>query len=119
MEEIYVIPEKPQYSEEIRRLQDSDPASASMVFNPLIQKIVENIAAVKQGADTAWDEASGDTAELQKRVEKLESRPAVVFYAGTVAPADTSILWIDTTANTGGLKYYNGSTWVHVPVAYT
>lgn len=44
---------------------------------------------------------------------------ADVFYAGSSAPSNTKLLWIDTTANTGGLKYYNGSSWVHVPVAYT
>lgn len=42
-----------------------------------------------------------------------------VFYAGTSAPSDTKKLWIDTTSTTGGLKYHNGSSWVHVPVAYT
>lgn len=41
------------------------------------------------------------------------------FAAGASAPADKAKLWIDTTANTGGLKYWNGSAWVHVPVAYT
>lgn len=39
------------------------------------------------------------------------------FYAGTSAPSDTTQLWIDTTATTGGLKYHNGSAWVHVPVS--
>lgn len=42
-----------------------------------------------------------------------------VFAVGTTAPADTGMLWIDTTAKTGGLKYHNGTAWVHVPVAYT
>lgn len=42
-----------------------------------------------------------------------------VFQSGPTAPADKSLLWIDTTAGTGGLKYYNGTAWVHVPVAYT
>ena len=42
-----------------------------------------------------------------------------LYVAGTTAPTDTKVLWIDTTANTGGLKYYNGTAWVHVPVAYT
>lgn len=42
-----------------------------------------------------------------------------IFYAGTSAPSNTKLLWIDTTATTGGLKYYNGSAWVHVPVAFT
>ena len=41
------------------------------------------------------------------------------FTAGTSAPSNTSVLWIDTNATTGGLKYYDGSAWVHVPVAYT
>lgn len=42
-----------------------------------------------------------------------------IFYAGKTAPSDTQKLWIDTTATTGGLKYHNGSAWVHVPVSTT
>ena len=42
-----------------------------------------------------------------------------IFYAGKTAPSDTKKLWIDTTATTGGLKYHNGSAWVHVPVSTT
>lgn len=42
-----------------------------------------------------------------------------IFSAGNTAPENTKLLWIDTTASTGGLKYYNGSEWVHCPVAYT
>ena len=42
-----------------------------------------------------------------------------VFSVGTSAPSNTNLLWIDTNSSTGGLKYYNGSSWVHVPVAYT
>lgn len=43
-----------------------------------------------------------------------------VWYAGTSAPSNTNLLWIDTNATTGGLKYYKNSTdkWVHVPVAF-
>lgn len=41
------------------------------------------------------------------------------YAIGTTAPDNTKLLWIDTTASTGGLKYYDGSAWVHVPVAYT
>ena len=49
----------------------------------------------------------------------FESLSGRVFHAGTSAPANTGLLWIDTTANTGGLKYHNGSAWVHVPVSAT
>lgn len=38
------------------------------------------------------------------------------FYVGTSAPSDTNVLWIDTS---NGLKYYNGTSWVVVPVAYS
>ncbi len=34
----------------------------------------------------------------------------------TTAPENTNLLWVDTV---GGLKYYNGSAWVVVPVAYS
>lgn len=40
------------------------------------------------------------------------------FHAGTTAPTDTAQLWIDTTPDTGGLKYYNGTAWVPVPVIW-
>lgn len=49
----------------------------------------------------------------------FESLSGKVFHAGTTAPSNTGLLWIDTTANTGGLKYHNGSAWVHVPVSTT
>lgn len=39
------------------------------------------------------------------------------FHAGTSAPGDKTQFWIDTGG--GGLKYWNGSAWVAVPVAYT
>lgn len=42
-----------------------------------------------------------------------------IYHVGTSAPSNTKLLWIDTTANTGGLKYHNGSSWVHVPTAYS
>ena len=38
-----------------------------------------------------------------------------VYHVGTTAPANTNLLWIDTV---NGLKYWNGSAWVTVPVAY-
>lgn len=41
------------------------------------------------------------------------------FSVGNSSPEDTGLLWIDTTTSTGGLKYYDGSGWVHVPVAWS
>lgn len=51
--------------------------------------------------------------------EALASLVTDIYVAGTTAPSNTKLLWIDTTASTGGLKYYNGSAWTHVPVAWS
>lgn len=50
-DEKYPIPENPQYNPDIRKLLDSDPARASTVFNPVLQQMIENTAAVKKQAD--------------------------------------------------------------------
>lgn len=41
------------------------------------------------------------------------------FDVTTTPPEQHNIFWVDTTPITGGLKYYNGTDWTHVPVAYT
>lgn len=41
----YIVPENPEYDPLIRQLQDTDPASASNTFNPVIQRLVTNIHA--------------------------------------------------------------------------
>ena len=40
-----------------------------------------------------------------------------VWFAGTEAPENTKLFWIDTDPVSGGLKYYNGVEWVPVPFA--
>lgn len=47
----------------------------------------------------------------------LPSFSVGVFAAQSSPPADTSLLWIDTSG--GGLKYWNGGAWTAVPVAYS
>ena len=46
-EQYYIITDDPQYSiDDIRKLQNSDPVNAQTIVNPLIVRILENIAAV-------------------------------------------------------------------------
>lgn len=160
MDEIYTIPEHPEYSEKIRKLRDNDPVSASTVVNPLVMRLIENITALKQLLEQLGETLGETNTRLQfvqqtaeqaaERAENLTAAdvgavaasargaangvasldasgkvpaaqlPSLAPYAaGTSAPGDKTKLWIDTTANTGGLKYWNGSAWEHVPVAYT
>ncbi len=46
-DQVYELSKNPVYKEDIRKLQNTDPANASTVFNPLVQAILENIHAVK------------------------------------------------------------------------
>ena len=69
----YPIPPTPVYDDQIRQLQDTDPAKASTVFNPLFQKIIENTAALKIMADDA-----------EQAISDLESN------SGNAANADTA-----------------------------
>lgn len=54
----------------------------------------------------------------KKKLDGIATGASAPFIAQSSAPSNTKTLWIDTTAGTGGLKYYNGSAWVSVPVAY-
>lgn len=64
--------------------------------------------------------SSGETGQTWRPAgEPPKSVTPAPFLAGPTPPENTDMLWIDTTAGTGGLKYWNGSAWVHVPVAYT
>ena len=58
----YNIPDNPEYKPEIRALQDSDPARASTVFNPLIERLIENTHAVRREA--AENSGAAYTAEI-------------------------------------------------------
>ncbi len=49
----YSIPDKPVYNNKVRELQNDDPSNAETTFNPLVMRILENIAAVKELADSA------------------------------------------------------------------
>ena len=56
----YPIAENPVYNPEIRALQDSDPARASTVFNPLFSQLIDNTHAVKK--------------EVENKVEMVEGK---------------------------------------------
>ncbi|MDR1755240.1 MAG: hypothetical protein LBR74_10180 [Eubacterium sp.] len=51
----YDIYQNPTYDPNIRKLEDSDPVSATQIFNPLFQKIINNIEAVKNVAESKPD----------------------------------------------------------------
>ena len=89
-----------------------------MAFGP-VNVPGAGLSAADVGAVSASDKGKPNgVASLDASGKGPEAQlPSLTPYvAGTSAPSDTKKLWIDTTANTGGLKYWNGSAWVPVPV---
>lgn len=52
----YVIPENPQYTMEIRKIQQTDPVNADAIVNPLMETVIGNIHAVKLQTDQLPDQ---------------------------------------------------------------
>ena len=94
---IYDIPENPVYNAEIRALQDSDPASASAVLNPLVQRLIENTHAVKQ-------QANGLDGELEETNEAVREAKEAAGNAGNTANAALE------AANAAGTAAANAGT---------
>ena len=64
-EEYYKIPKDPQYrAAAIRKLQDSDPASATLIFNPLIEAMLESLAHVQVHKAALGEDGKVDASQL-------------------------------------------------------
>lgn len=78
------------------------------------------LAGIGNKVDKVVPSSAGNLAALDASGNIVDSgKKAGVYVAQSTPPSDTTILWIDTNETSGGLKYYNGSSWTHVPVAYT
>lgn len=78
------------------------------------------LADIGNKVDKVVPSSAGNLAVLDASGNIVDSgKQAGVYVAQSTPPSDTTILWIDTNETSGGLKYYNGSSWTHVPVAYT
>lgn len=70
-DQTYPVPENPVYNPEIRALQDTDPAQATGVFNPLFEQLIENTHATKLAGDAnavrieEVAENAGDASEIK------------------------------------------------------
>ena len=85
----------------------SDPTSATKAQ---VGQIYINIATGQEWICTDVSDSGTTWKEYTAGQMKL-------FAVGASMPERTDVLWIDTTAVTGGLKYHNGSAWVSVPTS--
>ena len=109
MPESYYNPaQSPEYTVQIRRLQNSDPGNAEEVFNPLFQKLVDNIHANHL---YKADLVNGKVPEAQLPDTYLNAQGGLV--AQETAPENVKLGWIDT-GNGNILKFYNGTDWIAV-----
>lgn len=95
------------------------PAERTVNGKPLTGDVSLQAADVGAVPASAKGAANGVASlDASGKVPEAQLPSLTPYAAGTSAPSDTKKLWIDTTVNTGGLKYWNGSAWVHVPVGY-
>ena len=135
MPESYYNPaQSPEYTVQIRRLQNSDPGNAEEVFNPLFQKLVDNIHAnhlykadlvngkVPEAQLPDMDYiGSGEKGEANGvaplgadgKVPDTYLNAQGGLVAQEAAPENVKLGWIDT-GNGNILKFYNGTDWIAV-----
>lgn len=66
-DELYHIPEAPEYDLSIRRIQNDDPVNAEEVLNPILEKLLENLAALK-------NEIQNAITVLNTKVDKIDGK---------------------------------------------
>lgn len=125
----YTIPENPAYRvKELRQLQDTDPASATRTFNPLISGILESVEHLNQHKAEISEDGKIPAKQLPSGVPggvpvlnedgKIppEQLPALGGHtAQAEEPENKNLLWIDTSDG-NILKFYNAGTEVWEPV---
>ena len=134
----YTIPENPAYRvKELRQLQDTDPASATQTFNPLISGILESVEHLNQHKAELSEDGKvppdqlpemdyvpnvqkgqpEGVASLDETGKVPESQlPALGGHiAQATAPDNTNLLWVDTSDG-NILKFYHAATETWEPV---
>ena len=100
----YTIPENPEYTTEIRKLENTDPANAETVFNPLMETLIQNTHAVKLEADGKAD------ADHTHRAENISEGILPVEHGGTgqtTAAAARNALGLGNTTGALPIKRRN------------
>lgn len=101
----YTIPADPTYSTEIRKLEDTDPASASTIFNPLIQQLIENTHAVKKSVDELKMFVLGITfSASMKGMPFTVTGTGMTTYNGTVPDSLAAAVSVPTANTTYTVK---------------
>ena len=110
----FFIPTPPVYNPNVRELENTDPADATVIFNPTLRPMVVNTAAVKVTADGAAANATtalgiaqgnaGDITSLDGRLTQLElevensltANPFIVSFASLAGLTIANGIWNTT-----------------------
>lgn len=113
---------------DIERLRQ-ESANLKVEINQTISNANTEITTIVNNAETRINQKVDDALATIPDSENLATKAYVqaqisnlvtdIWHYGSTAPSNTKLFWIDSNTSTGGLKYYNGSAWVHVPVAWS
>ena len=101
----------------IDAIEDIQEAKSSAIseISAKEETAVNRINNLTQSLPDGWD----GYATVEYVDNKVANVVSGVWHAGASAPSNTKLLWIDTGTTDPGLKYYNGSAWVTVPVRWS
>ena len=125
--------------EEAEKAIDDKVLEATNIINTLIQQLPENwddyiikggnnqmSSGGKITMDSTYDPSGNYDITTKIYVDEAISTATSnivtdVFYAGTSAPSNTKLLWIDTNSSNGNglMKYYNGSSWIAISAIWS
>ena len=77
-----------------------------------ITLFTENEIVSMANVNNRLEQANEEFESINQQISSLGG-----FVAGTEAPSNTKMLWIDT-ANNNLMKYYNGTQWVSISAAW-
>lgn len=86
---------KNEYTENIPKLLDTDPASATDTFNPLFQKIINNIHSNKTGIN----ECSSKTDEVENMIE---------IFKGSIINSMNNNIFLENFEDINSVKIVSG-----------
>lgn len=92
----YEIEQKPVYVKEIRRLENSDPANAETIFNPLFSRIINNVEAVKQTQEENNESVQVTLSNILHDISTLSFKLAIRGYVDTIGMKQVVVDKIDT-----------------------
>lgn len=95
----YHLSVNPEYQREVRALENSDPANAELIFNPLMLAVLNNIEAVRLSAGSSFEMLQNQLHKVSQDVSTLAFKLAIRGYIDTSGMKQVIVDVIDSESS--------------------